>query len=62
MIACNQWPLNMGPGHSRGYTGLIPVPASRDGVFMVAADPKEGQLSYKIATDMLSKLATEDEA
>ena len=62
MIACNQWPLNMGPGHSRGYTGLIPGPASRDGVFMVAADPKEGQLSYKIATDMLSKLATEDEA
>ena len=23
MIACNQWPLNMGPGYSRGYTGLI---------------------------------------
>jgi len=62
MIACNQWPLNMGPGHSRGYTGLIPGPASRDGVFMVAVDPKEGQLSYKIVTDMLSKLATEDEA
>ena len=22
MIACKQWPLGMGPGHSRGYTGL----------------------------------------
>ena len=28
MIACNQWPLDMGPGHSRGHTGLIQGPAS----------------------------------
>jgi len=26
MIACNQWPLDMGPGDSRGYTGLIQGP------------------------------------
>ena len=56
MIACNQWPLDIGPGHSRGYTGLIQGPASRDGVFIEAADPAEGQLSYQIVTDMLGKL------
>ena len=50
MIACNQWPLDMGPGHSRGYTGLIQGPASRDGVLIEAADPAEGQLSYQIVT------------
>ena len=62
MIACNQWPLDMGPGHSRGYTGLIQGPASRDGVLIGAAAPAEGQLSYQIVTDMLAKLATKDEA
>ena len=62
MIACDQWPLDMGPGHSRGYTGLIQGPASRDGVLVAAADPAEGQLSYQIVTDMLAKLATKDEA
>ena len=60
MIACNQWPLDMGPGHSRGYTGLIQGPASRDGVLSAAADPAEGQLSYQIVTDMLSNLATKE--
>jgi len=62
MIACNQWPLDMGPGHSRGYTGLIQGPASRDGVLIKSTDPDEGQLSYQIVTEMLSKLATNDEA
>jgi len=62
MIACNQWPLDMGPGHSRGYTGLIQGPASRDGVLKSYSDPVEGQQSYQIVTDMLDKLATKDEA
>ena len=62
MIACNQWPLNMGPGYSRGYTGLIQGPASRDGVLIAAPDPAEGQLSFQIVTDMLARLATKDEA
>ena len=62
MIACNQWPLDMGPGHSRGYTGIIQGPASRDGFLTEASDPNEGQLSYQIVTDMLAKLATKDEA
>jgi len=62
MISCNQWPLDMGPGHSRGYTGMIQGPASRDGFLTETSDPKEGQLSYQIVTDMLAKLATKDEA
>ncbi len=62
MIACNQWPLTVGPGLSRGYTGLIQGPASRDGVITEDCDPSEGQRSYQIVTDMLSGLATKDEA
>ena len=56
MIASNQWPLDMGPGNSRGYTGLIQGPASRDGVLTQASDPIEGHLSYQIVTNMLNKL------
>ena len=62
MIVTDQWPLNMGPGHSRGYTGLIQGPASQDGILTGLDDPAEGQKSYEIVTDMLAKLATKDEA
>ena len=62
MIACNEWPLKMSPGKSRGYTGLIQGPATRDGVIARASDPNEGQRSYEIVTNMLNKLATKDEA
>jgi len=62
MIACKQWPLGMGPGYSRGYTGLIQGPASQDGVLKQDTDPTEAKKSYKIVTDMLNQLATQDEA
>ena len=62
MIACKQWSLDMGPGHSRGYTGLIQGPASQDGVLKQGTDPTEAQKSYQIVTDMLNQLATQDEA
>ncbi len=62
MIACHQWPLTVGPGLSRGYTGLIQGPASRDGFITQDCDPAEGQRSYQIVTDMLLRLATKDEA
>ena len=62
MIACKQWPLGMGPGHSRGYTGLIQGPASQDGVLKQDTDPNEAKKSYQIVTDMLNQLATQDEA
>ena len=62
MIACNQWPLDMGPGQFRGYMGLIQGPASHDGVLKHNCDPREGELSYNLVTEMLSELATKDEA
>ena len=61
MIACSQWPLDVGPGHSRGYTGLIQGPASRDGVLKEDSDPLDSKVSYQLVTEMLSKLATENE-
>ena len=62
MIATGQWPLEIGPGLSRGYTGLIQGPATRDGVITEPCDPAEGQQSYRIVTEMLAGLATQDEA
>lgn len=62
MIACTQWPIFTGPGHMRGHTGMIQGPASRDGVLRSAGDPAESEESYRIVTDMLAQLATEDEA
>ena len=62
MVACGQWPIDIGPALSRGYTGMIPGPATKDGIIKDAPDPDESALSYRIVTDMLSKLATKDEA
>jgi hypothetical protein len=62
MISCNQWPIATGPGHTRGHTGLIHGPASHDGILGKAGDADEAQKSYQIVTDMLARLATDDEA
>ncbi|MGX9357254.1 hypothetical protein ACS3SW_19395 [Roseobacteraceae bacterium S113] len=62
MIAAGQWPIAESPGLTRGYTGLIQGPASQDGVVRPAADPAETDKSVAMVTDMLRKLATEDEA
>ena len=40
----------------------IQGPASQDGILKEDCNPKEGNLSYQIVTDMLSKLATKSEA
>lgn len=61
MLSCGQWPIATGPGHRRGHTGLIPGPASHDGVLRSAGDPAEASRSCRIVTDMLARLATEDE-
>lgn len=62
MIATDQWPIDASPGTKRGYTGMIPGPATQDGLLVHETDPTEGQKSYQIVTDMLGKLATPDEA
>ncbi|MEJ6402017.1 hypothetical protein [Yoonia sp. 2307UL14-13] len=62
MIACNQWPIAIGPGLNRGHTGMIQGPATQDGIMTSAPEPTEGKKSYQIVTDMLAGLATKDEA
>jgi len=62
MIASGQWPIASGPGLERGYTGLIHGPATHDGIIACPQDPAESEKSYQIVSDMLLKLATEDEA
>lgn len=62
MVACGQWPINIGPGLSSGYRGLIHGPATQDGIIRQAPSAEEAARSYQIVTDMLAGLATEDEA
>lgn len=62
MVASGQWPIDVGPGLSRGYTGLIQGPATQDGIMRTPRPVEEGQMSYQLVTDMLAGLATKDEA
>ncbi|MGI3185458.1 hypothetical protein [Nioella aestuarii] len=62
MISCNQWPIATGPGLTRGHTGLIQGPANQNGILREAGNPSAAKNSYRIVTDMLAQLATEDEA
>lgn len=57
MIAAGSWPISRSPG----YDGYLPGPASQDGVNLRANDPGENERSYRIVTEMLSKLNTLDE-
>ena len=59
MLSCGQWPIATGPGQKRGYTGLIPDPASNDGILRSGGDPAEADRSCRIVTDMLARLATQ---
>ncbi|MEL6168637.1 MAG: hypothetical protein AAFR35_08090 [Pseudomonadota bacterium] len=61
MVSTGQWPIATGPGRTRGHTGMIHGPATRDGVRAGADDPAEGEESYRIVTEMLAGLATLDE-
>lgn len=61
MIAAKQWPISDSPGMERGYTAYLPGPATQDGLLVGLQNPAESEKSYKIVTDMLSKLATKDE-
>ena len=62
MIATGDWPIQDSPGLTRGYTGMIPGPATQDGILLHETDAGESARSYQIVTDMLSQLATPDEA
>ncbi len=62
MIASGQWPDIATPADITGYTGFLPGPATQDGLQMHENDPALSQSSFKLVSDMLLGLATEDEA
>ncbi|MGR3491258.1 MAG: hypothetical protein ACU0DW_04300 [Shimia sp.] len=62
MSATGQWPIPTGPAAHPGYRGMIPGPASRDGVIVTDPPAEEGARSYRMVTDMLAGLNTPDEA
>lgn len=62
MIACGQWPEIPSPATTPGYTGLLPGPATEDGLQFADNDASESAKSLTIVEEMLRKLATPDEA
>lgn len=56
MIAAGQWPITDSPGTARGYTGLIPGPATQDGLQWHDNDPAHSADGQAFITAMLQKL------
>ncbi|MEL7114373.1 MAG: hypothetical protein AAGP08_02075 [Pseudomonadota bacterium] len=61
MIASGQWPIAESPGFTRGYTGLLPGPATQDGLQWHENDPAHSAARFQGVVDMLLGLATKDE-
>jgi hypothetical protein len=57
LISIGRYPL----GTPQGATGMVPGPASHDGLHSAVGDPKHSAETYRIMTEMLAGLATEDE-
>ena len=57
IIALGKWPLDT----SKGYEGVVPGPATQDGVQATIGDPKASRASADLVEGMLKLLATEDE-
>ncbi|MEO0542697.1 MAG: hypothetical protein AAFY99_02660 [Pseudomonadota bacterium] len=62
MIACGQWPDLPSPASIAGYTGMIPGPATSDGILMEQSDAEQSAISFDMVVAMLRGLATPDEA
>ncbi|MCK0125948.1 ester cyclase [Gelidibacter sp. F2691] len=58
IIALGLWPL----AESQGYEGVVPGPASHDGIVTDASDPNRSRASANLVEGMLINLASEDEA
>ena len=58
IIALGLWPLEP----SQGYEGVVPGPATHDGIQTKPADPVRSRASADLVEGMLKELATEDEA
>lgn len=57
IIALGLWPL----AKSQGYEGVVPGPASHDGIWADASDPACSRASADLVEGMLKKLTTADE-
>jgi predicted ester cyclase len=58
IIALGLWPLEK----SRGYEGVVPGPATHDGIVAGTSDPVRSRETANLVEGMLKKLASEDEA
>lgn len=58
IIALGLWPLAL----SQGYEGVVPGPATHDGIQIEPADPHRSRATADLVEGMLKELATEDEA
>ncbi|MEP2530415.1 ester cyclase [Shimia sp.] len=58
IIALGLWPL----ATSQGYEGVVPGPATHDGIVTGASDPVQSRASADLVEGMLMQLATEDNA
>lgn len=58
IIALGRWPLKP----SQGYEGVVPGPATHDGIVIGAPDPARSRASADLVEGMLKNLASDDEA
>jgi len=58
IIALGLWPL----ARSQGYEGVVPGPASHDGIIAGPSDPARSRASADLVEGMLRQLASADEA
>lgn len=58
IIALGLWPL----ATSQGYEGVVPGPATHDGIIIGASDPARSRASADLVEGMLKSLASEDQA
>ena len=56
IIAIGKWPLAL----SQGYEGVVPGPATHDGVLINESNPKTSRASADLVEGMLKRLATEN--
>lgn len=57
IIALGKWPLAL----SQGYEGVVPGPATHDGITVGTSDPARSRASADLVEGMLKKLTSEDE-
>lgn len=56
IIAIGKWPLAL----SQGYEGVVPGPATHDGILVTDSNPKTSRSSADLVEGMLKRLATEN--